>query len=97
MDIMKQLGVNIKKARIKRGLTQEELSVAVGHKSAAWLSFVEKGQRNISVKDLYGIAGCLNTTMVEILNQDFPSRSPEKELFIKTMDGKPVARFTVKF
>ena len=42
-SVKKPIGNAIKQARNEAGLTQTQLAVALGHKSAAYLSFIEKG------------------------------------------------------
>ena len=54
-----QVGVNIKTIRRMRGLSQTELSLLVGHKSPAWLSWVEQGERVINIEDLIILARVL--------------------------------------
>jgi transcriptional regulator with XRE-family HTH domain len=51
-ELRKLIGEDIKDLRIKRGYSQVELSKELGHKSAAYISFIENGERNISGVDL---------------------------------------------
>lgn len=39
------LGVMLKRARMRRGLTQRQLAASLGLRSNAWISRLEKGRR----------------------------------------------------
>ena len=54
-----QVGENIKRFRLKRGLSQTELAQAIGKKSPAYMAFIEKGQRNININDLLLLSAVL--------------------------------------
>lgn len=68
------IGRQIVEARIIAGMTQGELSKAVGHSSAAYISFIETGERRIKAEDLLKAS--------RVLGQDisffFPTESGEK-------------------
>lgn len=61
------LGRRIKKYRLKANLTQLDLGIMIGHYSAAYISFVEKGQRNINAIDLALLAKKLRVSTDELL------------------------------
>jgi transcriptional regulator with XRE-family HTH domain len=54
--IKKNLGENIKKARLKVGLSQKELANMLHLKSATYISLIEGGHRGLSATTLYKIA-----------------------------------------
>jgi transcriptional regulator with XRE-family HTH domain len=54
MDIVKKIGEHIKTERKKQGLSQEGLALK-SEIDRAYMSTIEKGQRNISVQILYQI------------------------------------------
>lgn len=57
--LLKKIGENIKKYREIKAMTQEELSSICGlHRN--YLSSIENGQRNLSIKSLEKIAIGLN-------------------------------------
>lgn len=63
----KALGLNIQRARQKRGITQIELSKEMGHASAAYISFIEKGERNINLIDAVKLANILRISLNELI------------------------------
>lgn len=66
----KQIGEKIKQLRKMRGLTQIQLSRMIGKKTAAYLNFIEKGARNISLVDFINIIRALNIT-IDFFFSDF--------------------------
>ncbi|MCH8323349.1 MAG: helix-turn-helix transcriptional regulator [Proteobacteria bacterium] len=61
MDIRKQLGLNIKRLRLEKGWSQEDLSFeAKLHRT--YISDIERGKRNPTVTVLEKIAIALGTT-----------------------------------
>lgn len=55
-SVRKTIGQRVKAARQKHGMSQIELAQNLGKKSAAYIAFVESGQRNISAVDLSRLA-----------------------------------------
>lgn len=53
------IGENIKYFRKLKGLSQHELARMIGHKSAAYISFLEDGRRRVNAEDLGKIAEVL--------------------------------------
>lgn len=65
MDILKILGNNIREQRIKLELSQEKLAYNADiHRT--YIGAVERGEKNVSFKNLYKIAKALNTTVSEL-------------------------------
>ena len=60
MEKYRQVGRRIQHARDDAGLTQEQLAVAVGYKSATAISFIESGERKLRVSELEKIAEVLH-------------------------------------
>lgn len=54
-----RIGGKIQKLRQSRGLTQKDLGDLLGY-SESFISYIEKGERNISVSDLSKIAKIFN-------------------------------------
>ena len=64
-DLLKTIGLNIRKYREAKSITQEELSKICGlHRN--YIGSVEKGSRNVSVKSLEKIAEGLNVSVTKL-------------------------------
>lgn len=66
MNILVSLGKRIQFVREKQGLTQEQLEEKTGV-NTKYISAIERGQKNITVKTLAKIASGLQIEMFEIL------------------------------
>lgn len=62
---LKELGKKVKKLRNEHHLTQEELAARVSV-SAAYIGFIEQGQRNPSIKTADKIARALKVGIDEL-------------------------------
>jgi transcriptional regulator with XRE-family HTH domain len=69
MDMRKLVAKNVKRVRIAKGLTQEELAVRSGF-SQQYISGLENGQRNPTVVTLYELAQSLGTSHLELLTSN---------------------------
>lgn len=58
MDLVQLLGQNVRRLRVERGLSQEELAFRAGMKRS-YLSDMERGTRNPSVRALGRVAEAL--------------------------------------
>lgn len=58
MDLVQLLGQNVRRFRVERGLSQEELAFRAGMKRS-YLSDMERGTRNPSVRALGRVAEAL--------------------------------------
>jgi len=65
MSLMVQLGKRIQTLREKRGLTQEQLEEKT-EVNAKYISAVERGQQNVTVKTLEKIAQGLNIELYQL-------------------------------
>ena len=66
MDIRAVIGRNVRRLRVAKGLTQEELSNSCDF-DQRYISQVETGQRNLTVLSLYELAQALGTTPVALI------------------------------
>ncbi len=66
MDMRKLVGRNVRKARLKKGLTQEEFADVSGF-SQQYLSDLERGRRNPTVVTLYELARALGVSHLELV------------------------------
>jgi transcriptional regulator with XRE-family HTH domain len=66
-DINSRVGFNIRRAREEKGLTQEELAELAGlHR--AYIGQIERGEKNIGIRNLEKIAKALGTTIRDLLD-----------------------------
>jgi len=62
VDIQKQFGKQVRKLREQKGLSQEELAFAAGvHRT--YLGGIERGERNLSLKNIAAIAKALDVEL----------------------------------
>ncbi|ENY79848.1 helix-turn-helix domain-containing protein [Sphingopyxis sp. MC1] len=66
MDVRLQVGLNFKRLRIARGLTQEQASELTGV-SQQYLSGLERGRRNPTVLTLHELSRPLGIDPMELL------------------------------
>jgi putative hydrolase of the HAD superfamily len=59
MDIQKIFGENLRRTRIKSGLSQSKLSIKTGF-SLVYINKIEKGEENISLKNIWKFSNVLN-------------------------------------
>ena len=75
MDMRKLVGRNVRRFRLKKGLTQEDLSAASGF-TQQYISGLERGGRNPTIVSIYELAQALNVPYLELLKA--PRRSGHK-------------------
>jgi transcriptional regulator with XRE-family HTH domain len=69
MDVIALLGRNVRRLRAEKGLSQEALALDAGMKRS-YLSDLERGTRNPSVKALGRLAAALGVRPDELLKGD---------------------------
>ena len=67
MDMRKLVGRNVRRIRLIKSLTQEELAERSGF-SQQYISGLEKGQRNPSIITLYELAKALGVNHIDLLS-----------------------------
>ena len=71
MDMRKLVGWNVRRIRLKKGLTQEKFAEISGF-SQQYISGLEHGRRNPTVVTVYEIATALGVSHLELM------RSPKR-------------------
>lgn len=69
MDMRKLVGRNVRRLRLQKGLTQEELSAASGF-SQQYISGLERGLRNPTVVSVYELAQAIGVNYLELMKPD---------------------------
>lgn len=92
MNILVSLGKRIQSVREKQGLTQEALEEKTGV-NTKYISAIERGQKNVTVKTLAKIAAGLNVEVYELflLSEEIGSERAVKkavESLLKEADTK---------
>lgn len=64
---MSKIGKNIQAARLRAGLTQEELALRMGYKSKSTINKIEQGVNDIPQSKIVRFAEVLNTTPGELM------------------------------
>ena len=67
---MSTLGENIRRAREKAGITQDELAQKLGYKTRSSIAKIENGTNDIPQSKIVSIANALNTTPSELMGWD---------------------------
>jgi len=68
-DINEEVGFNIRRIREEHGLSQEQLAALAGlHR--AYIGQIERGEKNIGLKNLERIAKALNVNIRVLLEVD---------------------------
>ncbi|MGH1379205.1 MAG: helix-turn-helix domain-containing protein [Alphaproteobacteria bacterium] len=75
MTELEIIGKNIVRTRKEQNITQEDLC-GMAEIDRSFLSSVENGKGNVSVKTLVTIANCLNTTLTNLVEKE--KSSPKK-------------------
>lgn len=63
----KQLGEKVRKLRLEKQLTQEQLSELIGI-DRTYVGFIERGQKNPTLSIIMGFAEKLNVEIKELFN-----------------------------
>jgi transcriptional regulator with XRE-family HTH domain len=69
MDMRRLVGSNVRRFRLKKGWTQEQLADRCGI-SQQYISGLESGRRNPTVVTLFELAQALGVRPVDLLNED---------------------------
>ena len=74
-DIYRQIGKNVKKIRQKKGISQLELSLAIGHKAVGTISMAEicLNNKHFNIEHLIKIADVLEVEVCEFFSLEIDS------------------------
>lgn len=70
------LGANIKKRRIERNMSQQELADALGYRTRSTIAKIESGKNDVSQKKLIKFAAALGTTVDALISGDTSAPLP---------------------
>jgi len=77
MDMRKLVGRNVKRIRLAKGLSQEQLAEKSGF-SQQYISGLEKGQRNPTIISLYELSKALGVSHVELVSGTDAGKAPAR-------------------
>jgi transcriptional regulator with XRE-family HTH domain len=66
MDMRRLVGRNVRRIRLRKGLTQERLAEICGF-SQQYISGLEQGHRNPTIVTVYEIASALSVSYLDLL------------------------------
>jgi len=68
----KNIGINVKKYRIEKNVSQLELAISIGHKSTSFLSNCEnyKNKEHFNLEHLYLIADVLDVDICNLIKSE---------------------------
>ena len=69
MNISEKIGIRLKSKRVELGVTQEKLS-ELSELHTTYISDIENGKRNISMKSLEKIISGLNISFIEFFDHE---------------------------
>jgi transcriptional regulator with XRE-family HTH domain len=75
MDMRRLVGRNVRRYRLEKGLTQEQLSELSGF-TQFYISGLERGQRNPTIVTLYELAQALGVSHVDLVMPDQEATTP---------------------
>ncbi|VTR31771.1 HTH-type transcriptional regulator sinR [Actinobacillus pleuropneumoniae] len=92
-DILKLVGARIKDLRKLRGLSQEALAEKAGF-NISYIGFIERAERNVSMKNLAKIASALDVGVYELFTylkeqEELPEESGMKDIIALLRERDP--------
>ena len=77
-EVLNDIGTAIKIERIVKNLSQSAISIELGHKTDNYVSRIENGHINLTIKLLYKIADALKVDVSHLV--EIPNKHPRFEL-----------------
>lgn len=93
-QLNRQIGINIRKYRLKSDISQENLALSAGI-YPAYIGRLERGEKCLTIDTLYKICEALGISVCEILNFEGDTLSSETEAKLrinKVLDKLPVQK-----
>ncbi|MEC0206615.1 helix-turn-helix transcriptional regulator [Paenibacillus lautus] len=92
-DVLKLVGARIKDLRKLRGLSQEALAEKAGF-NISYIGFIERAERNVSMKNLSKIASALDVGVYELFTylkeqEELPEESGMKDIISLLRERDP--------
>lgn len=87
---MSILGDNVKRIRIEKGLSQDELAQRVGYTSRSTISCIESGKRDCSQRQIVALADALGISPGDLLEKD--GITPETSKAIKLVSAPEIEK-----
>lgn len=78
-----RVGKNVQRLRRLNGLSQEQLAERVGN-STKHIGQVERGEVNVGIDSLWGIADALSISLVDLFLHPRRSRDAQSDVFLLT-------------
>lgn len=66
-DILKRFGARVRELRLEKGLSQEKFAAKCGL-DRTYLGSVERGERNIALRNIEKISKALGKSVAELMN-----------------------------
>lgn len=66
-DVLQLFGLRVKQLRLAKGISQEDLG-ALASLDRTYISGIERGKRNVGLKNVEQIAKALNVSIVELFS-----------------------------
>jgi transcriptional regulator with XRE-family HTH domain len=79
MNAKKIFGWNLRKTRVERGISQQQLALEIGI-DPAYCGRIERGLENLSINVMEAIANALGVTMADLFRTPIIGEEPPKPL-----------------
>ncbi len=66
-DVLQLFGLRVKQLRLAKGISQEELG-ALSNLDRTYISGIERGKRNVSLRNILQIANALKVSVSELFD-----------------------------
>jgi transcriptional regulator with XRE-family HTH domain len=69
-QLHRKIALNVKNLRVKKGISQLDLALSIGHKSMSTIGKIEAGLENkhYNIEQLYKISKALEVPLIDLIN-----------------------------